>query len=239
MTAPADAPAGHAPLALVIEDEEPIRHFVRATLVAQGWRVVEAANAKDALVHATLQPPDVVLLDLGLPDLDGLVVTRRLRGWTAVPIIVISARGREADKVAALDAGADDYLTKPFSVPELLARLRVALRHAARLHADDTASVVAVGGLSVDLGTRRVMVDGREAHLTPLEFKLLVTLARHAGKVLTHGQLLREVWGPGSEGQSHNVRVFMAQLRRKTETDPAQPRYLLTEQGVGYRMAAE
>jgi len=236
---PEPAPPGHAPLALVVEDEEPIRHFLRTTLAAQGWRVVEAANGKDALVHASLQPPDVVLLDLGLPDQDGLLVTRRLREWTAVPIIVISARGREADKVAALDAGADDYLTKPFGVPELMARLRVALRHEARLRASDAATTVDVGGLHVDLGSRRVTVDGRDAHLTPLEFKLLVALAKHAGKVLTHRQLLREVWGPGSEGQAHNVRVFMAQLRRKIEADPAQPRYLLTEQGVGYRMAGE
>ena len=234
-----ETPPGHAPLALIVEDDEPIRHFLRATLQGQGWRVVEAANARDALVHATLQPPDVVILDLGLPDLDGLQVTQRLREWTAVPILVLSARGRESDKVAALDAGADDYLTKPFATGELLARLRVALRHASRLRADDARSAVDVGGLHVDLGTRRVTVDGRDAHLTPLEFKLLVTLARHAGKVLTHRQLLHEVWGPGSEGQAHNVRVFMAQLRRKVEADPARPRYLLTEQGVGYRMAGE
>jgi len=236
---PETAPPGHAPLALVVEDEAPIRHFLRTTLVGQGWRVLEAATAKDALIHATLQPPDVVLLDLGLPDEDGLAVTRRLREWSGVPIVVISARGREADKVAALDAGADDYLTKPFGVPELMARLRVALRHAARLRADDAATTVEVGGLHVDLGTRRVTVDGRDAHLTPLEFKLLVALAKHAGKVLTHRQLLREVWGPGSEGQAHNVRVFMAQLRRKIEAAPARPRYRLTEQGVGYRMAGE
>ena len=233
------APAGHAPLALIVEDEEPIRAFLRTTLQGQGWRVVEAARGQDALTHATLQPPDVVILDLGLPDLDGLHVTRRLREWTAVPILVLSARGRESDKVAALDAGADDYLTKPFGTSELLARLRVALRHAARLHADDAASAVTVGGLHVDLAARHVTVDGREVRLTPLEFKLLVTLAHHAGKVLTHRQLLREVWGPGSEGQAHNVRVFMAQLRRKIEADPARPRWLLTEQGVGYRLAGE
>jgi len=232
-------PPGHAPLALVVEDEEPIRHVLRATLQGQGWRVLEAARGEDALVHARLSPPDVVILDLGLPDLDGLQVTRKLREWTTVPILVLSARGREADKVAALDAGADDYLTKPFGTGELLARLRVALRHAARLRAGDADTAVEVGGLRIDLAARRVGVDGREVRLTPLEYKLLVTLARQAGRVLTHRQLLREVWGPGSEGQAHNVRVFMAQLRRKLEADPARPRWLLTEQGVGYRLAAE
>lgn len=235
---PAAPPPGHAPLALVVEDEQPIRRFLRATLEGQGWRVVEAGRGQDALVHARLAPPDVVLLDLGLPDLDGLQVTRRLREWAGMPIVVLSARGRESDKVAALDAGADDYLTKPFGTAELLARLRVALRHAARV-AGEAAPVVEVAGLRIDLGARRVTVEGREVRLTPLEFKLLFTLARHAGRVLTHRQLLREVWGPGSEGQAHNVRVFMAQLRRKVEADPARPRWLLTEQGVGYRLADE
>ena len=231
--------AGTPPTVLVIEDEAPIRAFLRASLTGHGYRVVEAAKGEDGLVHAATHVPDVVLLDLGLPDVDGLVVTRRLREWSAAPIVVLSARGQEQDKVAALDAGADDYLTKPFSVPELLARLRVALRHAAQVGGDERSSVVAVGELVVDLGARRVALSGAELRLTNLEYKLLVALARHPGRVQTHAQLLREVWGPGSEGQVHTLRVFMSQLRHKLEADPARPRYLLTEQGVGYRFAAE
>jgi len=229
----------HMAQVLVVEDDPTIRSSVIRGLTDRGHAVFSAPTAMAGLEQAVSARPDVVILDLGLPDLDGLAVTRRLREWSGVPILVLSARGRESDKVAALDAGADDYLTKPFGTSELLARLRVALRHAARLHADDAESAVTVGALHVDLAARRVTVDGREVHLTPLEFKLLVTLAHHAGKVLTHRQLLREVWGPGSEGQAHNVRVFMAQLRRKIEADPARPRWLLTEQGVGYRLAGE
>ena len=224
---------------LLVEDTERLAQSLAQGLREEGIDVRTAATGAAALREIAADPPDIAILDLGLPDLDGLAVTRRLREWTAVPILVLSARGRESDKVAALDAGADDYLTKPFGTSELLARLRVALRHAARLHADDAESAVTIGGLHVDLAARRVTVDDREVRLTPLEFKLLVTLAHHTGKVLTHRQLLREVWGPGSEGQAHNVRVFMAQLRRKIEADPARPRWLLTEQGVGYRLAAE
>jgi len=239
MSAAPGQPGVPPPTVLVIEDEAPIRAFLRTSLAGHGYRVVEAARGEDGLVHATTHVPDVVILDLGLPDIDGLVVTRRLREWSAAPIIVLSARGQEQDKVAALDAGADDYLTKPFSVPELLARLRVALRHAARTGGDERGSVVNVGELLLDLGTRRVTLAGAELRLTNLEYKLLVALARHPGRVLTHAQLLREVWGPGSESQVHTLRVFMSQLRHKLEADPARPRYLLTEQGVGYRFAAE
>jgi len=224
---------------LVIEDEAPIRAFLRAALAGHGYRVVEAAKGEDGLVHASTHVPDVVILDLGLPDIDGLVVTRRLREWSAAPIVVLSARGQEQDKVAALDAGADDYLTKPFSVPELLARLRVALRHAARAGGEAPGPLVEVGELALDLGARRVTLKGADLRLTNLEYKLLVALARHPGRVLTHVQLMREVWGPGSESQVHTLRVFMSQLRHKLEADPARPRYLLTEQGVGYRFAAE
>ena len=238
MSAPGAA-AGARPTVLVIEDEAPIRAFLRTSLVGHGYRVVEAARGEDGLVHATTHVPDVVILDLGLPDIDGLAVTRRLREWSQAPIVVLSARGQEQDKVAALDAGADDYLTKPFSVPELLARLRVALRHAARAGGDERSSVVEVGELVLDLGARRVTLAGAELRLTNLEYKLLVALARHPGRVQTHAQLLREVWGPGSESQVHTLRVFMSQLRHKLEADPARPRYLLTEQGVGYRFAAE
>jgi two-component system KDP operon response regulator KdpE len=209
---------------------------LRAALAGENYRFNEAETAEEGLRVAVAQPPDVVVLDLGLPDLDGLVVIARLREWLAAPIIVLSARGQEHDKVAALDAGADDYLTKPFGVGELLARMRVALRHAARTE-DPASTKLRVGELLVDLAARRVFVGEREVHLTPLEYRLLVTLARHAGKVLTHRFLLKEVWGPSEASETHYLRVYMAALRRKIEADPARPRYLLTEQGVGYRMA--
>jgi two-component system KDP operon response regulator KdpE len=225
-----------APLVLVIDDELPVLRFLRASLAAHGYRLAEARSGEEALREAAARVPDVVLLDLGLPDLDGLEVTRRLREWSAVPIIVLSARGQERDKIDALDAGADDYLTKPFAVGELLARLRVALRHAARGAAGDE-PCVEVGELRIDLAARRVFVGGEEARLTRTEYNLLALLARHAGKVLTHRQLLKEVWGPGAVAQSHYLRVYMGQLRHKLERDPARPRYLLTETGVGYRLA--
>ena len=180
-----------------------------------------------------------MIVDLGLPDIDGREVITRLREWSAVPIIVLSARGQEPDKVAALDAGADDYLSKPFGVGELLARMRVALRHGARGDQESVESTLTVGDLQIDLGRRRVLVQGAEVHLTPIEYRLLATLVKHAGKVVTHRQLLREVWGPNAEDQSHYLRVYMAHLRRKLETNPAQPRYLLTEAGVGYRLLTE
>jgi two-component system, OmpR family, KDP operon response regulator KdpE len=221
------------PLVLVVEDEPQVRRFLRASLLSHGYRLVEAGGVREAEQLATSHNPDLLLLDLGLPDGDGIELTRSLRGWTRAPIIVLSARGREEDKVSALDAGADDYLTKPFGVEELLARLRVALRHARA--APEEAAVVEAGPLRVDLQRREVTVDGREAHLTPIEFRLLALLARHAGKVLTHRQILLEVWGPNAT-EAHYVRVHMAELRKKIEADPARPRLLVTEVGVGYRL---
>jgi len=226
------------PVVVLIEDEPQIRRFLRATLTAQGYRLFEAATGADGLVEVATRQPDVVILDLGLPDLDGLEVIRRLRGWTRVPIIVLSARGQEVDKVRALDLGADDYVSKPFGAGELLARIRVALRHAAGAAREDDA-VFETGDLRVHLLRRQVFVGGREVHLTPIEFKLLTTLVRHAGKVVTHRQLLQEVWGPAHTDQAHYVRVYMGHLRHKLEVDPARPRYLLTEPGVGYRLAAD
>jgi two-component system, OmpR family, KDP operon response regulator KdpE len=227
------------PLVLVVEDESQVRRFLRPALEGQGYRVVEATTAAAAIVEATTHNPDVVLLDLGLPDGDGIEVTRRLREWSTAPIIVISARGQEADKVKALDAGADDYLTKPFGTGELLARLRVAQRHSARFKDDTRDPVFEGGGLRVDLGRREVLRDGEEIHLTPLEYKLLATLVRYSGKVITHRQLLKEVWGPGSVNETQYLRVYMAQLRHKIERNPARPQLLVTETGVGYRLRAE
>ena len=226
------------PLVLVVDDEPQLRRFLRASLPTRGYRLIEAASGAEALTQAAARTPDLVLLDLGLPDLDGVEVTRRLREWSAVPILVLSARDQEIDKVRALDAGADDYLTKPFGTEELLARMRVALRHAVSGTGPDE-PVVRVGELKVDLGTRRVSMGDREVRLTRTEYRLLSLLARSAGKVLTHRHLLKEVWGPNAVGQTHYLRVYMGQLRHKIEADPAQPRYLLTETGVGYRLAAD
>ncbi len=231
--------SGAAPVILLIEDEAPMRRFLRAALGTLDYVLVEAATAREGLAQAAGRTPDLILLDLGLPDTDGLVVTRQLREWTTTPIIVISARGREQDKVEALDAGADDYLTKPFGVPELLARMRVALRHAARVKGGDEPAVFEAGNLRMDLARRLVWVKDAETHLTPTEYKLLATLVRHAGRVLTHRQLLKDVWGPNSADQTHNLRVCMAQLRRKIEADPARPALLMTEAGVGYRLRDE
>jgi len=228
-----------APLILLIEDEPQMRRFLRTALASNDYRLVEAETAKDGLAQAAARNPDVILLDLGLPDRDGLDVTRELREWSATPVIVLSARGREQDKVAALDVGADDYLTKPFGVDELLARIRVALRHAALRAGAAPEPVFEVAELRVDLPARRVWRAGQEVHLTPTEYKLLATLVRHAGKVLTHRQLLKEVWGTSYANQSHYVRVYLAQLRQKIEADPARPRLLLTEPGVGYRLRDE
>jgi two-component system KDP operon response regulator KdpE len=224
---------------LVVEDEPQVLRFLRASLGAHGYRLVEATTGQQALVEAATRVPDLVLLDLGLPDMDGVDVARRLREWSAVPIIVLSARGQENDKIRALDAGADDYLTKPFGVGELLARMRVALRRASLVAAGAGEAVLETGELRVDLAARRVFVKGEEVRLTRTEFNLLATLAKHAGKVLTHRQLLQEVWGPGSAGESHYLRVYMGQLRHKLEDDAARPRYLLTETGVGYRLAVD
>lgn len=222
------------PLILVIEDEVQMRRFLRASLTSNGYQVVETDTAADGLAQAAGRNPDLVLLDLGLPDQDGLVVTQRLREWAKTPIIVISARGREEDKIQALDAGADDYLTKPFGVGELLARIRVALRNAAR--GELGTSQFSVGELKVDLVRRQVLVSGQEVHLTPIEYKLLATLVKHAGRVITHRQLLREVWGPQSSDQTQYLRVYMGQLRHKLEKNPSRPQFLTTEPGVGYRL---
>jgi two-component system KDP operon response regulator KdpE len=232
--------AAASPVAIVvIEDETQIRRFLRATLTNHGYRCFEATSGAEGLVMAASRQPDLILLDLGLPDLDGIEIIRRLREWTSVPIIVLSARDQEQDKIAAIDTGADDYVTKPFGVGELLARIRAALRHAARTADGHAEPVFVHGPLRVDLLRRRVFVGESEVHLTPIEYRLLTILVRHAGKVLTHRQLLRDVWGPNSVEQAHYLRVYMMQLRRKLEADPARPRLLLTEPAVGYRFAAD
>jgi len=223
-------------LILLIEDEPQMRRFLRITLQSQGYRLVEVATAQEGLIQATTRNPDVVLLDLGLPDLDGLEVAKRLREWTQTPIIVISAREQELDKVKALDAGADDYLTKPFNAGELLARIRVALRHSSRRNAGPQEPVFVLQNLRVDLSQRQVFVDDEEVHLTPIEYKLLTVLIRHAGKVITHSQLLKEVWGPAHVNEVQYLRVYMTQLRHKLEIDPARPRFLMNEPGIGYRL---
>jgi two-component system KDP operon response regulator KdpE len=223
-------------LILLIEDESQMRRFLRITLQSQGYRLVEAETGSDGLLQAAARNPDVVLLDLGLPDIDGLEVTARMREWTATPIIVISAREQEQDKVKALDAGADDYLTKPFSAGELMARIRVALRHAVRQRYGQSEPVFAVRNLRVDLGQRQVFLDDREVHLTPIEYKLLTVMVRYAGKVITHRQLLKEVWGAAHVEEVQYLRVYMTQLRHKLETDPARPKIFLNEPGVGYRL---
>jgi len=227
------------PSVVLIEDEPQIRRFLRAALTGHGYRLFEAGSGEDGLIEAATRQPDLVILDLGLPDLDGLGVLARLREWTSVPVIVLSARGQERDKIAALDGGADDYVSKPFSVGELLARMRAALRRRDQVREGAAATTFVVGDLSVDLAGRHVLVGDKEIHLTPIEYKLLTTLIRHAGKVLTHRQLLKEVWGPAHTEDSQNLRFYVAQLRRKLEAVPARPRYLLTEPGVGYRLAAE
>ena len=224
---------------LVVEDERPMRRFLVTLGRSHGLAMFEADSAATALAAITETAPDVVLLDLGLPDADGIALTRSIREWSTVPIIVISARGMERDKVTALDAGADDYLTKPFSAGELLARIRVALRHGARARPLDgePSDLLRCGALEIDLAARRVRVRETEVHLTPIEYKLLVCLARRPGRVLTHQQILAEVWGASTTARHHHVRVHMAQLRRKIEDDPARPRFVLTEVGVGYRFA--
>jgi two-component system KDP operon response regulator KdpE len=227
--------SGDGPVVLLVEDEPQMRRFLRASLASRGFRLFEAEAAQEALVLATSHNPEVILLDLGLPDGDGIALARSFREWSRVPIIVISARGREADKVEALDAGADDYLTKPFGVNELLARIRVALRHAQQARGAST-PVLELGPLRLDMGRREVTLGERALHLTPIEYRLLVLLGQNAGKVLTHRQILKEVWGPGHAEETHYLRVYMAQLRRKIEADPARPQLLVTEPGVGYRL---
>ncbi len=227
------------PIILLIEDDAHIRRFLRASLVTQGYELIEAAAGKEGLALAASRVPDVVLLDLGLPDMEGLEVIQQLRSWSNVPIIVLSARGQERDKVANLDAGADDYLTKPFGVGELLARMRVALRKAAPAEEGRPEESYSLGNLRVDFQRRLVFRGQEEVHLTPIEYKLLSALIKHRGKVVTHRQLLKEVWGPSYIEQNPYLRIFILNLRRKLEDDPTRPQYLLTEPGVGYRLRDE
>lgn len=222
---------------VLIEDDPQIRRFLVAALEIHGYLAYEAPTAAEGLRLVTARLPDLVILDLGLPDLGGLDLIRRLREWYTRPILVLSARTREQDKVAALDLGADDYLTKPFGIDELLARLRVALRHLAGQRAGDAGGRIEAGGLVIDAAARRVLKDGADVHLTPREYQLLLALASQRGKVLTHRQLLREVWGPTHVESAHYLRIYMRALRAKIEDDPARPRWLLTEIGVGYRFA--
>jgi two-component system KDP operon response regulator KdpE len=223
-------------LILLIEDEPQMRRFLRITLQGYGHRLVEAVTGQEGLTQAATRNPDVVLLDLGLPDIDGLEVTARLREWSQVPVIVLSAREQEEDKIKALDAGADDYLTKPFSAGELLARIRVALRHKAMQQSGSEESEFIIDNLRVDLVKRQVFIDDRDVHLTPIEYRLLSILIKHAGKVITHHQLLKEVWGAAYVNQSHYLRIYMGQLRHKLEADPTRPRFFINEPGVGYRL---
>jgi len=226
-------------LILIIDDELATRRLLRVALASQGYRLAEAVAGREGLAQAATLRPDLIILDLELPDIDGLQVIKQLREWISTPIFVLSARCQEGDKVAALDGGADDYLTKPCSVGELLARMRAALRHVAHTNQKMNEPTVTVGELRVNLMMRQVVLGDDVIHLTPIEYRLLTALAQHTGKVLTHTQLLKQVWGPAYTDAAHYVRVHMAQLRRKLEIDPACPRYLLTEPRVGYRLAAE
>lgn len=221
---------------VLVEDEPHIRRFVKAALEENGCQVFEAVNVARGLIEAATRKPDLVIVDLGLPDRDGLELIRDLRGWSNVPVIVLSARSSEDDKIAALDLGADDYLTKPFGVGELLARVRSALRRSERSN-ESGDSVVVFGDVEIDLAKHVARKSGAEVHLTPIEFRLLAYLCAHAGKVLTHRQIVKEVWGPSHIEQSHYPRIFMQHLRQKLEDDPAQPKHLITETGVGYRLA--
>jgi two-component system, OmpR family, KDP operon response regulator KdpE len=229
--------SGPTPVALLVEDEPQIRRFVRTALEAEGWTVHETATMKQGLIDAGTRKPDLLILDLGLPDGDGVTLIRELRGWSSLPVIVLSARMGESDKIEALDAGADDYLTKPFGVGELLARVRAALR---RVHhpPGGASAVFRFGDVDVDTEARTVKRKGLDVHLTPVEFRLLSVLIANAGKVLTHRHILREVWGPAGVEHHHYVRVYMGHLRQKLEDDPAQPRHLLTETAVGYRLVS-
>ena len=225
------------PRVLLIEDEPEIRQFMRVSLHASDYVVQEAATGREGLLQCRSQPPDIVVLDLGLPDISGFEVIQQLRGWSTVPIIIVSARGQEADKVAALDAGADDYLTKPFGVNELLARLRVLLRRQARADESSTTNIFAAGNLRVELARRQVLIEGQEVHLTPTEYRMLTVLIKNAGKVLTHRQFLQEIWGPDCNQEIHYLRVYMNQLRRKLGDTTTQSK-IVTEPGIGYRFCA-
>jgi len=225
-------------LILLIEDEPQVRRFLRVTLQSQGYALIETSTGREGLTQATAHNPDVILLDLGLPDLDGLQVLGRIREWSQTPVIILSAREKEKDKIRALDAGANDYLTKPFSAGELLARIRVALRHQG-IKAGLSEPVFVLDTLRVDLAKRRVFLKESEIHLTPIEYKLLAYLVKNAGKVIMHKQLLEEVWGPAYANQVHYVRIYMGMLRHKLEEDPSRPRFFMNEPGVGYRLRFE
>jgi two-component system KDP operon response regulator KdpE len=228
------------PLILVVEDEKPIRHFIKVALETQKYGCLEAQDGTTALSLATSHHPDVMVLDLGLPDMDGLDVIRTVRTWSAMPVIVVSARGHEREKVQALDMGADDYLTKPFSIAELLARIRVSLRRMAQEQGEgEGAASWRLGELFIDYGKRRVTLGNEEIHLTPTEYHLLTLLSSHHGKVLTHRFLIGEIWGGAAQSDTQSLRVCMGNLRRKIENDPAQPKYIITEVGIGYRMVDE
>jgi two-component system KDP operon response regulator KdpE len=221
---------------IVIEDEVQIRRFLRTALTSEGYKVIEAETGKQGLAEAATRKPDLIILDLGLPDMDGVEVVKGIRAWSSVPVIILSARSQESDKISALDAGADDYLVKPFGAGELLARIRVALRHVS-FTTNGEEGIFSVDELKVDMIHRKVTVSGTEVHLTPIEYRLLTVLVKHAGKVLTHRLLLTEVWGPNYVERAHYLRIYMGTLRHKLERDPARPRFLLTEIGVGYRLA--
>ena len=225
-----------APTILVVEDEPEIRQFLRSSLQAEGYRIVESATGRRAVIDAGSHKPDMAIVDLGLPDVDGADVIRQIRAWSPMPIVVLSARSHERSKIAALDAGADDYVTKPFGVGELLARVRAALRHVVRRGGDRT---LELGDVCIDLERRRASRDGAEIHLTPIEFRLLACLAQHAGMVVSQRQMLTQVWGPTHGADTHYLRIYMKQLRDKLEPDPVRPRYLVTETGVGYRLMAD
>lgn len=223
------------PVIVLIEDDSPIRRFLRTGLRTQDFTIYEAATGKQGIIEAEVRKPDLIILDLGLPDMDGVEVIKAIRTWSSVPIIILSARSNEQNKIEALDAGADDYLTKPFGFGELLARIRVALRHSTQSGAATNPEVFVSGDLTIDLHNRVVTVAGEEIHLTPIQYRLLKVLIKYPGKVLTHQQILKEVWGPSYQESAHYLRIYMSQLRQKLESDPTQPKYLLTESGVGYR----
>nr|WP_205945437.1 two-component system response regulator KdpE [Erwinia sp. JH02] len=220
---------------MIVEDEKEIRRFLRMALEGEGFRVVDAETLSRGLIEAATRKPELVILDLGLPDGDGTEFIRDMRQWSNIPVIVLSARSDEQDKITALDAGADDFLTKPFGVGELMARVRVALRHRPQQGNDSVDAPINIGSVTVDIAARRVMRDGADLHLTPIEFRLLVSLINHPGKVMTQRQLLTQVWGPNAVEHSHYLRIYMGHLRHKIERDPARPQHLLTETGVGYR----
>jgi two-component system KDP operon response regulator KdpE len=224
------------PVIIVIEDDPPIRRFLRTGLSTQDFTVFEADTGKQGIIEAGVRKPDLVILDLGLPDMDGVEVIKAIRAWSTIPIIILSARSSEQHKIDALDAGADDYLTKPFGFGELLARIRVALRHSIRPMEHIQSDIFVTANLKVDLHNRLVSIDEQEIHLTPIQYRLLVALVKQAGRVLTHQQILKEVWGPSYQENAHYLRIYMSQLRQKLEADPTQPKFLLTESGVGYRL---